>query len=61
MRAAAVSYLSELSQRMDDTQIFPAIDVDYDSRLERGWFRIIPEKEFFSIASKGDFYQVSHL
>ena len=44
---------------MDKAQILPAVDVDYDSRFQCGWFWIVPEKEFFSIASKGHFNKMS--
>jgi len=60
MRASTVPNLRELPQGMDNPKILPAVDVDYDSRFQCRWFRIIPEKEFFSIASEGDFYQMSH-
>jgi hypothetical protein len=60
MRASTVPNLCELTQRMDNPEILPAVDIDYDSRFQCRWFRIIPEKEFFSIASEGDFYEMSH-
>jgi hypothetical protein len=53
--AAAVANLRELTERVDVPQIFPAVRIDDDRRLERGRFGIIPEKELFSITSECNF------
>jgi hypothetical protein len=45
---------------VDVPEIFPAIDVHDDCGLESGRVGIIPQKELFSIAPKGDFYEMSH-
>jgi hypothetical protein len=60
MSASAVANLRELAEGMDVTEILSAIDVHNHCGLDLGRIGIIPKKKFLSIASKGDFYQMSH-
>ena len=45
---------------MDVPEILPAIDVHNHCGLDLGRVGVIPKKKFFSIASEGDFYKMSH-
>jgi hypothetical protein len=46
---------------MDESQVLAALDVHYDSGLERGRIGIIPQEEFLSIAPKGYFDKMSQV
>lgn len=59
MRASAVSLLRQVAKRMDVTEVLAPVDIHDHRRLESGRIRIVPEKEFFSITSEGNFYEMS--
>jgi hypothetical protein len=58
MRATAVSLLRELTQSVDVSKVFSALDIDDHGRIERRRIGIIPEKELLTIALEGDFDEV---
>jgi hypothetical protein len=58
---AAVADLCELAERVDITQVLAAVRIDDYRRFERRGIWIVPEKEFFSIPAKSDFYKMSQV
>ena len=60
MGTAAIAYLCELAERVDVTEVLAAIRIDDYRGFERRRIWIVPEKEFFSIPAKSDFYKMSH-
>ena len=60
MRTAATAHLGQFTSSVNVPEVFSAVGFNDHPRLERRCRLLLPLKEFFAIAPKGDFDEMRH-